>query len=234
MHGNGDKDGWNKPILLEGAAKAQPVAVTWGINRLDVFVEFSDRKLWHTWRDGDDTHKFEPWELLGGEIVYLSGPVSWGPNRLDVSVRGVDDGLHPKSWDGSRWWPSEEGWGLISQHGEISGYPVEISWGTGRLDLFVHHFKTGKILHKAHVSPNWLPNQTDWASDLGMSSTPGTLHVVAPGSDLLDIVFLDKDQAVQHKAWNGTNCVPKQSDEWDNLGGKLAIACLPELAPWIF
>ena len=36
---------------------------------------------------------------------------SWGENRLDVFVRGVDDALWHKSWDGTSWsdWESFEG-----------------------------------------------------------------------------------------------------------------------------
>jgi hypothetical protein len=55
-----------------------------------------------SWDSVDD------WEKLGGEIEETISAVSWGPNRLDVFVRGTDNSLYRKYWNGSKWGPYEK------------------------------------------------------------------------------------------------------------------------------
>jgi hypothetical protein len=65
-----------------------------------VFARGLDNALWHRQHDGG----WGPWEQLGAN-QFLSHPtaVSWGPNRIDVFLRGTDNGLYTKAWDGNHW-----------------------------------------------------------------------------------------------------------------------------------
>ena len=41
------------------------------------------------------------WESLGGVLTSEPVAVAWGENRLDVFVRGTDNALWHKWWDGT-------------------------------------------------------------------------------------------------------------------------------------
>jgi hypothetical protein len=103
-------------------------AVSWGTNRIDLFVRGTDNQLYHKWWDGS---RWAGWEPLGG--ILASGPtVTAGAfNRLDVFAKGTDSQLYHKWWDGSRW----AGWEPLG--GVLLSDPGAASWGTNRIDVFV-------------------------------------------------------------------------------------------------
>lgn len=70
------------------------------------------------------------WEDLGGIIT--SGPAvsSWASNRLDCFVKGTDNAMWHKWWDGSSW----SGWESLG--GVIDDNPAAVSWGPNRIDCF--------------------------------------------------------------------------------------------------
>jgi hypothetical protein len=70
------------------------------------------------------------WEDLGGIITAGPAVSSWGPNRLDCFVKGGDNALYHKWWDGSAW----RGWENLG--GRIDGAPTAVSWGPNRIDVF--------------------------------------------------------------------------------------------------
>ena len=85
----------------------QPEVVSWGPNRLDVFVIGTDRALYHKWWDGSAWRpSLTGYERLGGVCISAPRAVAWAPNRLDVFVVGTDGALYHKWWDGSAWGPS--------------------------------------------------------------------------------------------------------------------------------
>ena len=47
---------------------------------------------------------------------------SWAPNRLDTFVRGTDDALWHKWWDGASW----SGWESLG--GVLTSEPAGVSW----------------------------------------------------------------------------------------------------------
>jgi Repeat of unknown function (DUF346) len=96
-----------------------PVAVSWGADRLDIFVVGTDGALYHKWWDGLAWGpSVTDYERLGGVCVGSPAAVSWAPDRLDVFVVGTDLALYHKWWDGSAWGPSltdyERQGGIIS------------------------------------------------------------------------------------------------------------------------
>jgi hypothetical protein len=90
---------------LGGVFTSPPAAVSWGLNRLDIFGLGQDHSIFHKSWDGSN---WGPWEPLGGVFTSLPAAVSWGPNRLDIFGLGQDHGMYHKWWDGSTWGPS--GW----------------------------------------------------------------------------------------------------------------------------
>ncbi len=57
--------------------------------------------------------------------------VSWGLNRIDTFVKGTDNAMYHKWWDGSRW----SDWEKIE--GVLTSEPAAVSWGLDRIDTFI-------------------------------------------------------------------------------------------------
>jgi len=72
---------------LGGVSHYEPGAVSWGPNRLDVFVVGTDAAVYHMYSN-DDSNTWYPagnnWERVGGNAASAPSVVSWGPDRLDV------------------------------------------------------------------------------------------------------------------------------------------------------
>ena len=75
--------------------------------------------------------QWQSWEDLAGIITAGPAVASWGPNRLDCFVKGSNNHLWHKWWDGSAW----QGWEDLE--GVIDGAPAAVSWGPDRIDCFV-------------------------------------------------------------------------------------------------
>jgi hypothetical protein len=75
--------------------------VSWGPNRLDVFVTGTDGALYHKWWDGSAWGPSPTgFERMGGVCIGQPEAVAWGPNRLDVFAQGASGQLVHKWWDG--------------------------------------------------------------------------------------------------------------------------------------
>jgi hypothetical protein len=70
------------------------------------------------------------WEDLGGIITAGPAVASWAPNRLDCFVKGANNHMYHKWWNGSNW----SGWEDLG--GVIDGAPAAVSWGLNRIDCF--------------------------------------------------------------------------------------------------
>ena len=85
--------------------------------------------------------------------------VAWGSNRLDLFVRGTDNAIYHKWWDGAQWGPSTTGYEYMG--GVCASPPTAVAWGENRLDLFV--IGTDHALyHKWWDGSQWGPSLTDW------------------------------------------------------------------------
>jgi GH25 family lysozyme M1 (1,4-beta-N-acetylmuramidase) len=214
---NGDVDALDAFVRGSGASgsPAAPKTVSWGANRLDVFVRGVDNALWHRAGDGNGWWQ-SGWEPLGGQIVGNPAVVSWGTGRLDVFVRGADNGLWHRAWTGTEWWPG--GWEPLG--GVLTSDPAVASWSPGRLDIFARGAGNG-LWHKAWTGAQWWPD--GWESLGGqLSSAP---NVASWGPGRLDIVARGADNALWHTAWGGA-----QWDGWLGLGGSLASE--PRVVAW--
>ena len=100
-----------------------------------------------------------------------------------------------------------------------------VSWGPGRLDLFVAGTDI-KTMHKAYSPPTgWTPpmayNAESWDNMGGkIVGKPG---VVSWGSDRLDVFVRGTDNRIYHKAWSGNAWYPGSGvSDWENIGGLLS------------
>jgi len=134
--------------------------------------------------------------------LLTSGPAasSWAPGRLDVFVRGTDNAMWHKWFDGAwRGWESLGG-GLTSE-------PAAVSWGPGRIDGFARG-TDNQLWHK------WFDGAWHGWEPLGggLSSGPA---VASWASGRLDVFVRGNDNGLWHKwfqgGWSG----------WESLGGGL-------------
>jgi len=188
--------------------------VSWGANRLDLFVRGTDFGIYHKWWDGAHWGpSMTAWESLGGATPGPVTAVSWGRNRLDLFVRGTDNGIYHKWWDGAHWGPSMTAWESLG--GATPDAIGAVSWGANRLDLFVRGTDNG-IYHKWWDGAHWGPSMTAWES-LG-GATPGPVTAVSWGANRLDLFVRGTDNGIYHKWWDGAHWGPSMT-AWESLGG---------------
>jgi hypothetical protein len=192
-----------------------PVVVSWGENRLDIFVVGNDGNLYHRAWTGTiwDPPNLE-WESLGGAVGGRPSIVAWGPNRLDVfALAATSNLILHKALSGTDWFPSQTGWEAMG--GPANGSPVAVAKAANRLDIFVEGTDRS-LLHKSWTGSEWLPpREADWSSLGGSFSGPPA--AVAWNASRLDVFAPGTDGAIHHRANLGSGWLPPFN--WDSLGG---------------
>jgi hypothetical protein len=144
---------------------------------------------------------YQPAEWLGG--VLSSGPASasWSSKRLDAFVRGSDNQLWHRCWDGTNW----SGWEPLG--GVLGASPAADSWSLNRLDVFVRG-GDGQLWHKWWDGRAW----SGW-EPLG-GRLAGAPAVTSWGANRLDVLVEGTDSQLWHKWWDGNSW-----GGWEPLGG---------------
>ncbi|WML35964.1 hypothetical protein [Clostridium sp. OS1-26] len=88
------------------------------------------------------------WEDLGGSLTSAPSASSWGANRLDVFVKGTDNAMYNKWWDGSRWSDWED------LGGNIASEPAASSARPNHIDVFARG-RNGELLYKSWNGNRW-------------------------------------------------------------------------------
>jgi hypothetical protein len=152
------------------------------------------------------------WESLGGVLTSDPAVSSWAANRLDCFVRGTDNAMWHKWWNGSSW----SGWENLG--GVLTSAPAAVSWGPNRIDCFVRGTDNA-MWHKWWNGSSW----SGWENLGGvLTSDPA---VCSWGPNRLDCFVRGTDNAMWHKWWNGSSW-----SGWENLGGVLTSA--PDAVSW--
>ena len=149
----------------------------------------------------NDVFALANWSRIGG--VAASGPAaaSWGSNRLDVFIRGTDDALWHRWWDGALW----SAWESLG--GILTADPAAASQGVNSLDVFVRGTDNA-IWHRAWNGSTW----SWWDSLGGIATSRPAAASSAPGR--LDLVVEGTDDGLWHRGWNGSTW-----SWWDSAGG---------------
>jgi Repeat of unknown function (DUF346)/FG-GAP-like repeat len=190
-----------------------PAVVSWGPNRLDIFVVVNNAML-HKWWDGTSWQPSQTgWEALGGNFDSPPAAVSWAPNRIDIFCLGVNNDMFHKWWDGTTWRPSQTDWEALG--GNFDSPPAAVSWAPNRIDIFGVGVNDD-MLHKWWDGISWGPSQTDWETLGGTFNSPPAAVSWAPNR--LDIFGCGVHNDLLHKWWDGTTWRPSQID-WETLGG---------------
>jgi hypothetical protein len=199
--------GWTAWNPLGNNTGTAPAAVSWGPGRIDLFTAGGDNAVWHKWYDNS---AWSPgttpyWEQqYGANTVQGQAVSSWGAGRLDVfEVRtSAANTVYQKTFSG--------GWGswqpIITLPGSVTivGKPAAVSWGSGRIDLFVRG-SDNALWHTSYQGGSW----SSWGSLGGaITSAPS---VASWGSGHLDVFARGYDNAIWHKyflnGWSGWSSI---------------------------
>ena len=188
-----------------------PTAISWGVNRTDIFAVGSDAdsQLYHKYWDG---YGWKPagtdWESLGGDLTaYPVAVTSWGVDRIDIFAIGSDSKLYHKYWDGSVWSPSGDSLEPLAPGTDFISGVRAVSWGPNRTDVF----GLGAERNLLHVY--WDGSQWSKIEDFGGTfSSPPT--AISWGENRLDVFVVDAGEgALIHQYWDG-----HQWSGWEDLG----------------
>ena len=169
--------GWTS---LGGILTSDPVAVSQGAGKVDVFVRGADGALW---QKEYNNNAWGGWTSLGGIIYPGTGPaVSSSAGRLDVFVEGTDGALWHKSFNGA--W---SGWESLG--GILTSSPVATSPGNGVIDVFVRGTDAGlwQVEYNNNAWGGWTSlGEYLTSSPAATSRSSGTIDVfVSSGGNLL-------------------------------------------------
>jgi hypothetical protein len=143
------------------------------------------------------------WAPLGG--ILTSGPdasSSSGPTT-NVFVRGSDNALWYRGWDGVEWGPWQSLGGILTSD------PTAVSWGPNHIDVFVRG-SDNQLYQRTWGATGWQP----WKA-LGGILTSGP-DVTSQGANSLDVFVSGTDNGLWQRSWNGTSW-----GAWKPLGGTL-------------
>jgi len=142
--------GWIRPFGEDGTLTASPELSTRGANRLNVYVVNTDGDVYEHFYDGPEVggsgwnsnwiYHGKPAGGIAGSTSERSDPgsVAWGNSeRLDLFVRGADNQLWQKFYNGAGWtdWfkPVD---GKTLGGNTIASEPEAASWAQGNLLVF--------------------------------------------------------------------------------------------------
>jgi len=182
--------GWSSWNPLPGVfSNYGPGVSSRGPGILEVFGTGTDNQASHTWQS---------WLSGGGWIccTALGSPqnaplasnvtsVSWDSNKVDLFVRGSDNGLWTRGWDGTNGW--NPGWSPLGGQ-FLSGFGAA-SWGAGHLAVFGVG-PDSQIWQKQY--------DAGWSAFTSVGAPPGVTAVSEPdavswGAGRIDIIVRGSD-----------------------------------------
>lgn len=250
-----------RPVAgVAGGFLGSIAAVSTGATQIELIALGSDGKAYRKSYDGRQQwtpRVFDDWQPIGGRTGVSLSPSpavsSWGADRFDVFAGGSDGNVYHKYF--SRFWrdPSSppgsqmgdwERIGGVPANTRIVGSPSVVSWGNGRLDIFVSG-SDNKVYHKFFAgSRGWGPGAIgdDWEPIGGLTGGArivGSPAAVSWASGRLDLFVTGGDLNVHHKFFEGGWYASPHSQmgDWEPLGpagqpGTQAFVGTPAAVSW--
>ena len=190
------------------ARRGKPAIVSWGGDRLDVFVRTERDELLHQWSEGTDGAT----ERIGGPIASDPVAAAYGEDLLSVFVLSPSQSLLHWSWNpGDRRMHGPDDWGRLATP------PMPISWQPGQLDVLARSIDVRGVRRWILTSQGELtgPLTMDVGSGVDpvpVSHTPGTL----------DVLFWS--DGLEHRRWNGSDLVVHARREGNIIARPVAVS----------
>ncbi|KAK9437889.1 peptidoglycan binding protein [Metarhizium brunneum] len=180
---------------LGGKLAGNVAAVTRAEEHVAFFARGQDGKCHSKWYSGG----WSDWMSRGGDVQGDIAAVSWGHagTRTDLFMRGADNAIHHKYYDGAAWTPGVETW--TSLGGNTTGSPKAICWAAGRIDVFARSAADKSVLWKAWDGDKWVPEGADWTS-LGGTALED-VAVVSSRANHLYLFIRGADNTVYSKSY---------------------------------
>lgn len=178
-----------------------PTVVSWGGDRLDVFLLNNGNALQHTYFNGGSSwYPIGSFEDLGGFCASRPTAVSRASDVIDVFARGGDSGLWQLSYLQGKWGE----WVAVDPETSIQSDPAAVSCGSDKIEVFAWASNSSLLYKKWETSSGngtWTPNTGFQVLGDGLTGPPkavcdgqGGLHVFA---------YLD-NRRVGHLALDGS------------------------------
>ncbi len=188
---NGSWAAWESLGIPTGGAQSAPSAVSWGVNRIDLFVlcGTNPTNLCHKWFDGT-WHSWESWGNPGMSLIYAPDAASMSSGTLEVFAVGSNQKIYQiRYYSGS-----QHGWQQPFNDGTANSAVSAVSWGGNRLDVFVRG--TDNQLYQRTWSGSW----GGWSS-LGGTLTTGP-DASSWGVGEMDVVVASSGGVLWYRRYN--------------------------------
>lgn len=186
-----------------------PGAASWGSTRLDVFSRGygDDASTYRRWWDGS-TLPPGPWSnavSLGGSTSSSPAVIAPTTNRLELYVRGLDNLVWQRRYDGTTWsnWSGLGGMTYASP-------AASARRGTSIVDLFIRGTDNA-IYQRSRNGSTWSPGWVSiGAPSGGATSAPAA---VSNSSGRIDVFVRGGDSAIWRRTWTTS------WGAWTSMGG---------------
>ncbi|HEY2514604.1 MAG TPA: hypothetical protein VGI39_27255 [Polyangiaceae bacterium] len=202
------------------AMVGRPIVLSCADHHEDLFVSVTNGVVWTRSWDGV-ANIWGDWTSLGGAIEGSVAAVTAEP--MTIALFGLGVGRAEIDWrsESNGSWVNTSWASLGAPPAGLAGPPVAVSWGTGRIDLFVLG-KDGAVYTRATSDGmTWDPSPSAWTS---IGSSPGGAFVgpiaaVAWAPNRIQVFAEGTDQQIyadsfDTSAWGG----------WRAIGGGAASA----------
>jgi hypothetical protein len=196
---------WSAWRNLGGGIVGTPAAVSWGTNRVDVFVRGTDNRLYHNFADSWRDWAPNGYEALGGSIYANPAVTSWGAGRLDIFGTASDGAINHLAWTGSLWTPWEKV-NVGYARSDVWGYapPVAVAHGVGAIDVFVEggdkSLWSSQLTSYGATSSTW----SAWSPLADCMAPIGIPAAVSSDGVRYDLVMTGADHAVWHGIYDAS------------------------------
>ncbi len=208
---------WNWQQVGSNGLSSHPVAVTWGPNRLDVFLLESNGLISH-WFGSDQITAFETVPADNGPPAFLPEmkAISTSSGNLDLYAVGTDKVLYHSHYNSFGVWTDWDNLG-----GQVVGTPTVTTWGGGRQDIFVKS-TDNNLYQKVYVGGTWYPSLQGYyflggpidGSPAATSMQTNWLTLIANNGS-----SSGETEGNAYKGWfNGSQWAPT-NNTWYNMGG---------------
>jgi hypothetical protein len=196
---------------------------------VDVFLTSNDssRHTTYAWHTSHTSRGFDlsagqaPWDGPNPQDTsFATGLAQVGDeNRLDAFALGTNGDLSQISWNSSVGWKS-----VFPLGGHWAMFvPTAVSWGDGRIDVFVVDSDSKQLYHTYYDNGTWQP-ATKFESLGGYCTSRPT--AVSWASGRIDVFVRGGDAGLWHLSFNGTWSI------WTSISGNMSVQGELEALSW--
>ena len=196
-------------------ADSDPAAIQGAAHAIDVFVRWTDGTLRQKYYSASTWSQWVTVDVEGTTLTSDVAVCSPETNFLFMAARGSDGAVWYATCDSGTW----STWTSIGGAVKSGSSPAVVSWGSGRIDVFVRG-ADNKLKHRAWLGTGW----GNW-EDLGGALTSNPT-VCSRMPDSIDVFARGSGNTIWRLSYNAGNW-----SNWTDLGGG-TIDSSPAVVSW--